>query len=166
MRATDSNLGIDLRPPHPLPLSPVGERGVCTRDARANGESGGIGYHASSPNCSMISGMRLKCAAIPRAKLRRAQELRRRATAAEERAWRVLRNRRLHGLKFRRQHVIGGFVVDFYCAARRLVLEIDGGEASPGQSHRQNMMPHAHSTLSSVVCALSGFRMRKSLRHL
>jgi very-short-patch-repair endonuclease len=74
----------------------------------------------------MLSEMRLKCRAISRTKLRRARELRREATAAEEHAWSLLRDRRLLGLKFRRQHVIGGFVVDFYCAARRLVLEIDG----------------------------------------
>lgn len=41
--------------------------------------------------------------------------------------WSLLRNRRMLGLKFRRQHVIAGFVVDFYCAELRLILEIDGG---------------------------------------
>ena len=35
-------------------------------------------------------------------------------------------NRRLAGLKFRRRHPIGPFIVDFYCAAARLVIEIDG----------------------------------------
>ena len=37
-----------------------------------------------------------------------------------------MRNRRLHGLKFRRQHVLYGFIADFYCPALSLVLEIDG----------------------------------------
>ena len=41
-------------------------------------------------------------------------------------AWSLLRNRRLRGLKFRRQHVLHGFIVDFYCPALRLVLEPDG----------------------------------------
>jgi very-short-patch-repair endonuclease len=44
----------------------------------------------------------------------------------EELAWEVLRKRRLLGLKFRRQHGIGPFVLDFYCPERKLVLEIDG----------------------------------------
>jgi len=51
---------------------------------------------------------------------------------AERRAWDLLRNRRMLGLKFRRQHVIAGFIVDFYCAELRLVLEIDGGGHSSG----------------------------------
>jgi very-short-patch-repair endonuclease len=69
------------------------------------------------------------------AKVRRARELRRTATLAERRAWDLLRNRRTLGLKFRRQHVIAGFVVDFYCAELKLVLELDGaGHASQAQS--------------------------------
>ena len=56
----------------------------------------------------------------------RARELRRTQTAAETRVWRLLRDRRLAGLKFRRQYVIGGHIVDFVCLAARLVIEIDG----------------------------------------
>src|SRR6266496_6335838 len=59
-------------------------------------------------------------------KIRQARELRRESTLAERRVWELLRNRRMLGLKFRRQHVIAGFIVDFYCAELRLVLEIDG----------------------------------------
>ena len=59
-------------------------------------------------------------------KLRRAREFRKRPTAAERRAWELLRDRRILGVKFRRQHCIRGFVVDFYCHELRLVLEIDG----------------------------------------
>lgn len=55
-----------------------------------------------------------------------AKKLRRRATGTERRAWTMLRNRGCLGLKFRRQQVIGGFVVDFYCAEHRLALEFDG----------------------------------------
>src|SRR6202042_1029459 len=47
-------------------------------------------------------------------------------TVPEARAWEILRGRRLLGLKFRRQQIIAGFVVDFYCAPLRLVLELDG----------------------------------------
>jgi very-short-patch-repair endonuclease len=56
----------------------------------------------------------------------RARELRQQATPAEKTLWEELRNRRLGGLKFRRQHPLGPFIVDFYCPEHRLVIEIDG----------------------------------------
>ena len=59
-------------------------------------------------------------------KIQFARRLRRDATPAEEKAWDLLRNRRMLGLKFRRQHPICGFVADFFCHRLRLVLEIDG----------------------------------------
>jgi len=64
---------------------------------------------------------------VPRGrKFTQARELRRAATSTERYAWSLLRNRGVLGLKFRRQHVVHGFIVDFYCAAERLVLELDG----------------------------------------
>lgn len=56
----------------------------------------------------------------------RARELRREMTPAERMLWQRLRNQQLSGLKFRRQHPLGPFIADFYCAVRRLVVEIDG----------------------------------------
>lgn len=55
-----------------------------------------------------------------------ARQLRRRETPAERVLWQALRRNRLRGLAFRRQHPLGPFVVDFYCPARRLVVELDG----------------------------------------
>ncbi len=55
----------------------------------------------------------------------RRKELRRKSTPEEEMLWQELRNSKF-GYKFRRQHSIGGYVVDFYCAKARLVIEIDG----------------------------------------
>jgi len=55
-----------------------------------------------------------------------AHELRHRPTPAERHAWTLLRNRGILRLKFRRQHVLHGFIVDFYCASERLVIELDG----------------------------------------
>jgi len=55
-----------------------------------------------------------------------ARQLRLNPTPAERHAWSLLRNRAVLGLKFRRQHVLHGFIVDFYCIAERLVLELDG----------------------------------------
>jgi very-short-patch-repair endonuclease len=56
----------------------------------------------------------------------RARELRQPQTQAEAILWRQLRDRRLKGLKFRRQHPIGRFIVDFCYPKHKLVVEIDG----------------------------------------
>jgi putative DNA methylase len=64
--------------------------------------------------------------AITEEKARLAAEFRKQPTEAEARAWEMLRDRRLLGLKFRRQQPIRGFIVDFYCAEHRLALELDG----------------------------------------
>lgn len=55
-----------------------------------------------------------------------AEELRKRMTEAETILWEALRNKKLSGLKFRRQHPIGRFIVDFYCHKYKLVIELDG----------------------------------------
>ena len=57
-----------------------------------------------------------------------ARKLRRARTDAEERLWQRLRNRQLHGLKFRFQVPIGDHVADFCCEQARLVIELDGGQ--------------------------------------
>ena len=59
-------------------------------------------------------------------KTARARQLRRAMTAAESILWRELRGNRLGNLHFRRQQVIEGFIVDFYCHAARLAVEVDG----------------------------------------
>ena len=56
-----------------------------------------------------------------------AWEMRRHMTKAEALLWHHVRNNQLEGLHFRRQHVILGFIADFYCHAARLVVEVDGG---------------------------------------
>jgi very-short-patch-repair endonuclease len=53
--------------------------------------------------------------------------LRSRETSAEAKLWTRLRNRRLAGLKFVRQHPMGPYFVDFACRERNIVVEIDGG---------------------------------------
>ena len=52
--------------------------------------------------------------------------LRNNQTPAEEELWRLLGKHKLGGRKFRRQHSIGSYIVDFYCAAEKLVIEVDG----------------------------------------
>jgi very-short-patch-repair endonuclease len=61
----------------------------------------------------------------------RARKLRRVVTAPEVRLWQWLRGKP-GDLKFRRQHPVGRFVLDFYCPATRLVIEVDGDTHSRG----------------------------------
>ena len=56
----------------------------------------------------------------------RAREMRHAPTPAEDHLWQYLRGRRLNGAKFRRQHAIGPFIVDFVCIEQLLVVEVDG----------------------------------------
>lgn len=52
--------------------------------------------------------------------------MRRNPTPAEAKLWSRIRKRQLAGYKFRRQHIIAGFIVDFYCPTLQLVVEVDG----------------------------------------
>ncbi|MCX6351942.1 MAG: endonuclease domain-containing protein [Bacteroidetes bacterium] len=49
------------------------------------------------------------------------------STEAEDILWQAVRNRQIDGFKFRRQHPIEGYIPDFVCLEKRLVVEIDGG---------------------------------------
>ena len=55
-----------------------------------------------------------------------ARKLRRRSTEAEQKLWDLLRNKKLKGKKFRRQHAIANYVVDFYCHECKIAIELDG----------------------------------------
>jgi ATP-dependent DNA helicase RecQ len=65
----------------------------------------------------------------------RAKNLRANATEPEVLLWDMLRGRKLGGLKFRRQHPIEPYIADFYCAAARLILELDGRSHDDQQEH-------------------------------
>ena len=62
------------------------------------------------------------------AKRSAARALRQGMTESEQRLWFHLRRRQLGGFRFRRQHPVGPFVVDFICIERRLVVEMDGAQ--------------------------------------
>lgn len=62
-----------------------------------------------------------------------AQGLRQQATDAEQVLWQRLRNRQIGQAKFRRQHPIGPYVVDFVCLQHRLVIEVDGSQHAEQQ---------------------------------
>jgi very-short-patch-repair endonuclease len=57
-----------------------------------------------------------------------ARTLRKNQTDIEGLMWQYLSDRRLGGYKFRRQHPIGNYIVDFYCPKRKLAIELDGGQ--------------------------------------
>jgi len=59
--------------------------------------------------------------------LQRRRELRNNPTQEESLLWSRLKNSQT-GFKFRRQHSIGGYIVDFYCASKRVVVELDGSQ--------------------------------------
>ena len=56
-----------------------------------------------------------------------ARGMRRQQTSAEAVLWGALQKKQVAGLRFRRQHPVGRFVLDFYCPACKLVVEVDGG---------------------------------------
>lgn len=64
--------------------------------------------------------------AISRDIKERARLLRKNQTHAEQILWKRLRRKQVGGLRFRRQHPVGHFIVDFYCAEAKLAVEVDG----------------------------------------
>jgi len=62
----------------------------------------------------------------PKLTIGRARELRRKLTLPEVILWNAIRARKLNGARFRRQHPIGPYILDFYCDQAKLAVEIDG----------------------------------------
>ena len=58
----------------------------------------------------------------------KARELRKNPTESEHKLWSHLRLRQIGGHKFRRQHPLGPYIVDFICLDRKLIVEVDGGQ--------------------------------------
>ena len=76
-----------------------------------------------------------------RAKSKRdfARALRQSASNAERKLWKLLRGKEMGGLRFRRQQPIGPYIVDFYCPAAKLVVELDGGQHGEDKSVAYDM---------------------------
>ena len=68
----------------------------------------------------------------------RAKELRKNMTSAELKLWERLKNNQLGGFRFKAQHPIDRFIVDFYCHKARLVIELDGGIHNNQVEYDQN----------------------------
>jgi type I restriction enzyme M protein len=73
---------------------------------------------------------------LPEDLLAFARQLRQQSTDAEQWLWQALRDRRMAGMKFRRQHPINPYVLDFYCHELKLAVELDGGQhnSDPGRA--------------------------------
>ena len=101
-----------------------------------------------------------------------ARKLRRDPTPAERCAWSLLRNRGILGLKFRRRHILHGFVVDFYCPVLRLVIELDGAphdrpaQASYDAARTAHLEAHGYVVLRVRNRELSRNRLEQLLRPL
>ncbi len=97
-----------------------GLRRVLASPSWGRRERGFYGYNPAMPVKNIIPGQK-----VTKEKLQRAKELRREMTPAEKILWEELRANKL-GVRFRRQQVIQGFIVDFYCHKSALVVEVDG----------------------------------------
>jgi very-short-patch-repair endonuclease len=85
----------------------------------------------------------------------RARDLRASSTPAEQILWELLRDRRLQGIKFRRQSPLGIFVADFYCPELKLVVELDGEiHSDPRQKARDE---NRDFYLGSLGCTILRF---------
>ena len=91
-----------------------------------------------------------------------ARQMRHAPTEAEERLWQALRNRGVAGLKFRRQHAIERFIVDFFCLERRLIVEVDG----PIHDHQQEYDTVRQSYLESLGLCVVRFTNEEVLHQM
>jgi very-short-patch-repair endonuclease len=101
----------------------------CARDEvfklEKSGKLDGFGRSPGtmSPNRPLSPGVKARC-----------RSFRNQSTEAEKQLWAYLHNRQLDGIKFRRQHPVGNYVLDFYCPEANLCIEVDGsGHLDPEQ---------------------------------
>jgi very-short-patch-repair endonuclease len=91
-----------------------------------------------------------------------ARQMRHQPTHAERRLWAQLRAHRRLGFQFRRQHVVDRFILDFYCAVARLVIEVDG--PSHGYSIEEDAIRQAY--LESLGLRVMRFTNAQVMNHL
>jgi very-short-patch-repair endonuclease len=76
-------------------------------------------------------------------------------TLPEVLLWQELRGGKLDGLQFRRQHPVGPYILDYFCTAARLAVEVDGrGHDEPRNSHTINVVTNCWRAKASWYCAL------------
>jgi len=80
------------------------------------------------------------------------RKLRREQTPWEDKLWYSLREKRFYGLRFRRQFVIGHYIVDFCCFQKKLVVELDG-------SHHDEQINRQNDAERTAILEAQGYRM-------
>jgi very-short-patch-repair endonuclease len=132
--------GGEPSPPSPLSHA-AGEGGEPSPPSPLSHAAGEGGRIAAPDLSSRAAGEgEYKLPRASRELIARARQLRREATTAESLLWELLRDRRLLGRKFRRQHPIGQFIADFFCDDARLIIEIDGAvHREPTQQERDRL---------------------------
>jgi very-short-patch-repair endonuclease len=132
--------GGEPSPPSPLSHA-AGEGGQPSPPSPLSHAAGEGGRIAAPDLSSRAAGEgEYKLPRASRELIARARQLRREATTAESLLWELLRDRRLLGRKFRRQHPIGQFIADFFCDDARLIIEIDGAvHREPTQQERDRL---------------------------
>lgn len=81
-------------------------------------------------------------------------------TDAEQRLWYHLRNKRLNGIKFRRQQSIGSYIVDFVSMEHKLVVELDGGQHMEQQTAHDAKRTQFLNTEGYLACCAFGIMKR------
>jgi very-short-patch-repair endonuclease len=157
------------------------ERGPPHRSPLPLGEGPGV----RAKQCELRS-MINQVESLPAELLAFARELRQRHTDAEKLLWALLRNRGLGGFKFRRQHPVDPYVLDFYCAEKRLGIELDGAQHEGPQATcpderrtarllkqgirvvrfpNQDVLADTQSVLKTIWCALHRESLAPALSH-
>jgi very-short-patch-repair endonuclease len=81
---------------------------------------------------------------VPAPLLEAARSLRKNMTDAEQMIWQCLRRKQVCGFRFRRQHPIDRFVLDFYCCEAKLAIELDGGQHNEPDARLRDKERTAH----------------------
>jgi very-short-patch-repair endonuclease len=81
----------------------------------------------------------------------RARDLRKNQTDAELALWQLIRAKRIEGLKFRRQHPISPYIVDFICTEKKLIIEAGGGQHADAVEYDQKRTTFLESKGYTVI---------------
>lgn len=92
-----------------------------------------------------------------------ARELRKKQTKVEEIFWELVRNRKFANLKFRRQHQIGSYIVDFYCNENKLIIEFDGEVHNNEEQQKHDSIRDKY--LTSIGNKVLRFKNEELLNH-
>lgn len=84
--------------------------------------------------------------------------MRNNSTSAEATLWKLLQKRQLDGFKFRRQHSVGDFILDFYCPAKKLAIELDG-------HHHNEELQAAHDAKRTAFINSKGIKVIRIENH-